>query len=58
MISELEREKFRSICRAVLTERTAAEGGGIGTLNEKRMHIALKRFVCPDGQQIRSRRQA
>ena len=48
MISELEREKFRSICRAVLTERTAAEGGGIGTLNEKRMHIALKRFVCPD----------
>ena len=48
MISELEREKFRSICRAVLTERTAAEGGGIGTLNEKRMHIALKRFVCSD----------
>ena len=48
MISELDREKFRSICRAVLTERTAAEGGGIGTLNEKRMHIALKRFVCPD----------
>ena len=48
MISELEREKFRSICRAVLTERTAAEGGGIGTLNEKRMHIALKRFVCAD----------
>ena len=48
MISELEREKFRSICRAVLTERTAAEGGGIGTLNEKRMHIALKRFVWAD----------
>ena len=48
MIPELEREKFRSICRSVLTERTAAEGGGIGTLNEKRMHIALKRFVCPD----------
>jgi len=48
MIPELEKEKFRSICRAVLTERTAAEGGGIGTLNEKRMHIALKRFVCSD----------
>lgn len=48
MISDFEREKFRSICREVLTERTAAEGGGIGTLNEKRMHIALKRFVCAD----------
>lgn len=48
MISEFEREKFRSICRDILTVRTAAEGGGIGTLNEKRMHIALKRFVCAD----------
>ncbi len=48
MISEFEREKFRSICRDILTVRTAAEGGGIGTLNEKRMHIALKRFVCSD----------
>ena len=48
MISELEKEKFRTICRQILTERTAAEGGGIGTLNEKRMHIALKRFVCSD----------
>ncbi len=48
MISVFEKEKFRAICRSVLTERTAAEGGGIGTLNEKRMHIALKRFVCAD----------
>ncbi|MBR4033481.1 MAG: hypothetical protein IKJ04_01615, partial [Clostridia bacterium] len=48
MISDFEREKFRAICRDILTVRTAAEGGGIGTLNEKRMHIALKRFVCSD----------
>lgn len=48
MITEIEKEKFRSICREVLSERTSAEGGGIGTLNEKRMHIALKRFVCSD----------
>lgn len=48
MISDFEREKFRAICREVLLERTSSEGGGIGTLNEKRMHIALKRFVCAD----------
>jgi hypothetical protein len=48
MISEFEKVKFRKICREVLAGRTAAEGGGIGTLNEKRMHISLKRFVCSD----------
>lgn len=47
MIDELERERFRSVCREVLT-LNAEESGGIGTLNEKRMHIALKRFICPD----------
>ncbi len=47
MISELEKEKFRAICRDMLTVRGGADGG-IGTLNEKRMHVALKRFVCPD----------
>ncbi|MGM9641981.1 MAG: hypothetical protein ACI3XI_02095 [Eubacteriales bacterium] len=47
MISELEKERFRAICRDVLTVKSKGDGG-IGTLNEKRMHIALKRFVCSD----------
>lgn len=49
MISELERERFRAICRDILTVRPQGDGG-IGTLNEKRLHIALKRFVCPDSE--------
>ncbi len=47
MISEIERERFRRICLDVLSQKSG-EDGGIGTLNEKRLHIALKRFVCPD----------
>lgn len=47
MISEFEKERFHTICRDILTVRSTGEGG-IGTLNEKRMHIALKRFVCSD----------
>ncbi len=48
MISEFEKERFRRICLDMLTVKGEADGG-IGTLNEKRMHIALKRFVCSDG---------
>ncbi len=47
MISEFEKERFRKICRDMLTVKNGADGG-IGTLNEKRMHVALKRFVCSD----------
>ncbi len=37
---------FDSICRSVAAEGLSGEG--IGTMAEKRMHKALKRYICPD----------
>ena len=37
---------FDGICRSVAAE--GLEGAGIGTMAEKRMHKALKRYICPD----------
>lgn len=37
---------FDSICRSVAAEGLLGEG--IGTMAEKRMHKALKRYICPD----------
>ena len=37
---------FDGICRSVAAEGLSGEG--IGTMAEKRMHKALKRYICPD----------
>ena len=47
MISKEKQDRFRDLCKTVLTE-TTARNAGIGQLNEKSMHLVLKRFICPD----------
>ncbi len=51
MIDEIEATCFSDICREVLCDPSFGRDGrgcGIGTYKEKRMHAALKRFICPD----------
>ena len=51
MVCEEDKSRFAKICREIVNEPipgAGAEGSGIGTYNEKRMHMALKRFVCED----------
>lgn len=45
-MTELDKKKFEDICLSVAAE--GLESGGIGTMSEKRMHKALKRYICPD----------
>ena len=50
-ISDADSARFRRIVIDVMTEACAIpddEYGGIGTLGEKQMHAAIKRFICPD----------
>ena len=46
MINDSDKLRFDSICRAVAAEGLSGEG--IGTMAEKRMHKALKRYICED----------
>ena len=46
MINNDDKLRFDSICRSVAAEGLLGEG--IGTMSEKRMHKALKRYICPD----------
>lgn len=51
MVCPDDKKRFSEVCREVLSLPYATpgdDGVGIGTYNEKRMHMALKRFVCPD----------
>lgn len=52
-ISATDNEKFKKIVIEVMSEACSADLSdeqydGIGTLGEKQMHAALKRFICPD----------
>ena len=51
-LSRADTLRFRSIVIDVMSEAasldTVDESGGIGTLGEKQMHAAIKRFICPD----------
>lgn len=52
-ISRADTFRFRSIVIELMTEAAKIgdadeEYGGIGTLSEKQMHAAIKRFICPD----------
>ncbi len=53
-ISHADTLRFRKIVLDVLSERCKIADddedvyGGIGTLGEKQMHAAIKRFICPD----------
>lgn len=54
-ISRADTLRFRSIVIDIMTEAARldkADDGyeGIGTLGEKQMHAAIKRFICPDEQ--------
>ena len=45
--------RFRSIVIDVMSEAASLDSsdddsGGIGTLGEKQMHAAIKRFICPE----------
>ena len=46
MIENSGKIRFDSVCRAVAAEGLSGEG--IGTMAEKRMHKALKRYICED----------
>lgn len=46
MISDASKIHFERICRDVITSER--ERGGIGRLNEKRLHTIFKLFVCED----------
>ena len=45
-MTELDKKRFESICLSVAAE--GLDACGIGTMSEKRMHKALKRYICPD----------
>ncbi len=45
-MTELDKKRFESICLSVAAE--GLDAGGIGTMSEKRMHKALKRYICPE----------
>ncbi len=52
-ISRSDTLRFRSIVIDLMSEAASiksddAEYEGIGTLSEKQMHAAIKRFICPD----------
>ena len=52
-ISRADTVRFRSIVIELMTEAarlsdTDDKYDGIGTLSEKQMHAAIKRFICPD----------
>lgn len=52
-ISHSDTMRFRSIVIDLITEAAKitdedTESGGIGTLGEKQMHAAIKKFICPD----------
>ena len=51
-LSRSDTMRFRSIVIDVMSEAAnidaPEENGGIGTLGEKLMHAAIKRFICPD----------
>ena len=46
MMVNSDKLRFDSICRSVAAEGLSGEG--IGTMAEKRMHKALKRYICED----------
>ena len=51
-MSHTDTQRFRRIVIDVMSEACRIdineESGGIGTLGEKQMHAAIKRFICPD----------
>ncbi len=50
-LSKSDSIRFRSVVIDVMSEAVSLdthELGGIGTLGEKQMHAAIKRFICPD----------
>ncbi len=46
-VSDGDRRRFADICRRI-TGEAPGEAGGIGVLREKRLHAAVKRYICPD----------
>ena len=47
-VSEADKARFGALCRAAMLSHHEKGTDGIGTLSEKRMHVILKRFVCPN----------
>ncbi len=51
-LSKSDTLRFRSIVIDIMSEAASLDeseaDGGIGTLGEKQMHAAIKRFICPD----------
>ena len=51
-LSQSDTMRFRSIVIDIMSKAASIdetiETGGIGTLGEKQMHAAIKRFICPD----------
>lgn len=45
---EVKKARFDRICRDAMRERHATGEAGVGTLKEKRLHAAIKRYLCED----------
>lgn len=45
---EVKKARFDRICREAMRERHATGEAGVGTLKEKRLHAAIKRYLCED----------
>jgi hypothetical protein len=46
-VSESEKERFREVCAGIFSAESE-NAYGIGTLREKKLHAAIKRFISPD----------
>ena len=47
-IGNAERARFARLCTEAALSRRSEGDGGFGTLAEKRMHVVIKRFLCPN----------
>ncbi len=45
---EAKQARFRDLCRDAMQRHHEQGTDGIGTLAEKRMHVILKKYVCPN----------
>lgn len=47
-VSSEDRTRFAALCRDAMLSHHEKGTDGIGTLAEKRMHVILKKYVCPN----------
>ena len=45
---EIQKARFDRICQDAMRQRHVSGESGVGTLKEKRLHAAIKRYLCAD----------